>query len=258
MSASRRAARATCAPLRRDRAGMARRLLGPSGLARPLRQPQRPPTASRPTRVNWAVTCSRRRSWWTAQTVVVGSDRAAVEAAIGSAGGLPVRYHTQPPGRRHHRGDCGHHWPASSRAHRLRPAAEDGYRRRRERWPATTRVPRRAGSGDAGRMGRHRPPTRRQVAWPRARTGDSGAVREPSGSRRCRSAARLIRAALRGRRWPNRAVSATRRSPARTPAGPVIQTTGANCAWFLPERRGRSVSVMCCLAIAILPAHRNL
>jgi hypothetical protein len=94
------------------------------------------------------------------KTVVVGSDRAAVEGAIAAAGALPD---AQPlAGRHRSRGDG---WPrcGSRRANRLRTTAGDGYRRRRERWPATTRVPHRAGSRDAGRMGRHRPPTYRQA-----------------------------------------------------------------------------------------------
>ena len=182
MPAGRCAVGPACAPVRRDRAGVARRLLGPPGVARPVCQPRRRRFVSRPTRDNSAVTCSRRHSWWTATTVVVGSDRAAVEAAIAAAGALPDGLTLS----RSQGGIAVEVTAAprygSRRAHRLRPTAGDRCRRRRERWPATARVPHRAGSRDAGRMGRHRPPTYRQATWSRARAGHSGAVVGPSGT----------------------------------------------------------------------------
>ena len=41
-------------------------------------------------RASSAAACSPRRWWWTARSVVIGSERASVEAAIEAANALPV------------------------------------------------------------------------------------------------------------------------------------------------------------------------
>ena len=63
----RRAPGPACATADGHRARLARGLLGPPGLARPVRQPRRRPPASGPMRGNSAAACSPRRWWWTAR-----------------------------------------------------------------------------------------------------------------------------------------------------------------------------------------------
>ena len=170
--------------------------------------------------------------------VVVGSDRASVAAAIAAAGALPsiLTFSRTEDGITVQTTAA----PGAVRAERIVydpqqatdvDAGENDGQRLRE-----YRVVREAATLAAWDGA----PRRFTVATARSRsgTGDPAAIGGSSDPRCCRPAGRLIRATLRGRRWLNRAVSATRRSAARTPAGPMIQTKGANARGSCPNGAG--------------------
>ena len=154
------------------------------------------------------------------KAVVVGSDRAAVEGAIAAAGALPDGLTlSRSQGGIAVEVTAG---PGPVRAERIvyEPqqatdidAGENDGQRLREYRVVREVETLAEWDGTARRLTAKQPgPGRGQVIL--VRSADLRVLR------RDKSAPGLIRAALRGRRWPDQAVSATRRSPARMPTGP--------------------------------------
>ena len=121
--------------------------------------------------------------------------------------------------------------PGARPAHRLRPAAGDRCRRRRERRPATARVPVSCESVETLAEWDGAP---RRFTVKSAGPGQGQVILVQiggaSGSRRCGPACRLIRAALPWRRWRDRGSVCHSTITSQDASRTTIQTTGANGA----------------------------